>query len=254
MHPGSIPGEASNIADRCLLGAALHAPAPFHRDERNVMDTEFSEERLKMVDGQLRTTDVTSLPVIDAFLEVPREAFVPAKLRPIAYIDEDLAIAPGRYLMEPSPLAKLIQLAHLGSSDVVLDVGCATGYASAVMSRIASSVIALESDEAIAETAARTLSELGYDNVAVLTAPLCDGYPDEAPYDAILIDGAVDTIPQALFDQLKDGGRLVAVEGTGNAGMAMIYLKEGGFVSGRRAFNCAIKPLPGFEREEAFEF
>ncbi len=223
-------------------------------DGPDAMDIDFAAKRRKMVDGQLRTTDVTSLPLIEAFLEVPREAFVPARLREIAYVDEDVAIAPGRYLMEPSPLAKLVQLAGLKPDDVVLDVGCGTGYSSAVMSRLVSSVIALESDEEIAGTAADTLSELGYDNIAVVTGPLPGGYAGEAPYDAIVLGGAVAEVPQALFDQLKEGGRLIAVEGVGNAATAMLYVKENGVVSGRRAFNCAVKPLPGFEREEVFEF
>jgi len=224
------------------------------------MTTDFSEQRVKMVDGQIRTTDVTDAAILEAMLTVPREAFVSAKRRELAYIDEDIEIAPAaagklaRYLMEPSPFAKLLQLAGVRSSDVVLDIGCGTGYSSAVLSRLASSVVALESDTVLAEQATSTLSQLGYDNVAVVQGALQAGYAAEAPYDVILINGAVEELPQALFDQLKEGGRLVAVEGLGNAGVARLFLKTTGVVTGRRAFNAAIRPLPGFERAHTFEF
>jgi protein-L-isoaspartate(D-aspartate) O-methyltransferase len=159
-----------------------------------------------------------------------------------------------RYLMEPSPFAKLAQLAEILSSDFVLDVGCGTGYSSAVLSRLASSVIALESDATLAAKATSTLSSLGYDNVVVVTAPLAAGYPSQAPYDVIFIGGSVEQVPEALLAQLKDGGRLVVVEGRGNAGVASVYLKAGAIVTARRAFNAAVKPLPGFNRTHEFEF
>ncbi|HEV2901280.1 MAG TPA: protein-L-isoaspartate O-methyltransferase [Pseudaminobacter sp.] len=224
------------------------------------MNTDYSEQRVKMVDGQIRTTDVTKLALLDAMLTVPREAFVSANRRSLAYIDEDLLIAApdgdrgARYLMEPSPFAKLVQLADVKPSDFVLDVGCGTGYCSAVLSRLASSVIALESDPSLAEFATDALAELGYDNAVVVQGPLREGYASEAPYDVIFVGGSVEEVPQAFFDQLKEGGRLVAVVGQGNAGVVRLYLKTTGEVSGRSAFNAAIKPLPGFERVRTFEF
>jgi protein-L-isoaspartate(D-aspartate) O-methyltransferase len=224
------------------------------------MNTDYSEQRRKMVDGQIRTTDVTNPALLDAMLTVPREGFVRARQRSLAYIDEDIQIATpdgdrgSRYLMEPSPFAKLVQLAEVRPSDFVLDVGCGTGYCSAVLSRLASSVIALESDPALADFAADALAELGYDNVVVVQGGLRDGYASEAPYDVIFVGGSVEEVPQAFFDQLKEGGRLVVVVGQGNAGVARIYLKTAGEVSGRSAFNAAIKPLPGFERVRTFEF
>lgn len=224
------------------------------------MSTDFSQQRIKMVDGQVRTTDVTSAPILSAMLEVPREAFVPAKRRNLAYIDEDIQISEAtdshgpRYLMEPSPFAKLVQLAEIRPSDFVLDVGAGTGYSSAVLSRLASSVIALETDPALADQAASTLSSLGYDNVVVVQGDLNSGFANEAPYDVIFLGGSVEQLPASLFDQLKEGGRLVVVEGRGNAGAALVYLKSQGIVAGRRAFNAAVKPLPGFERTPAFEF
>lgn len=222
------------------------------------MSADFSERRVKMVDGQVRTTDVTSAPLIEAMLTVPREAFVSASQREIAYIDEDIRIGgangAGRYLMEPSPFAKLLQLAEVDASDSALDVGCGTGYASAVLSRLAKSVVALESDPALAESAASTLSALGYDNVAVVQGPLAKGHAAKAPYNVIFVGGSVEEVPSALLDQLAEGGRLVAVEGQGNSGVARLFFRAGGVVTGRRAFNAAIKPLPGFERSHAFEF
>lgn len=222
------------------------------------MSADFSERRVKMVDGQVRTTDVTSAPLIEAMLTVPREAFVSAGQRDIAYIDEDIRIGgangAARYLMEPSPFAKLLQLAEIDASDSALDVGCGTGYASAVLSRLAGSVVALESDPALAESASSTLSTLGYGNVTVVQGPLAQGHPAKAPYNVIFVGGSVEEVPAALLDQLAEGGRLVAVEGQGNSGVARLFFKAGGVVTGRRAFNAAIKPLPGFERSHAFEF
>ena len=224
------------------------------------MSADFSELRVKMVDGQVRTTDVTDAALLDAMLAVPREAFVGAGQQALAYIDEDIRISDGadgsgaRYLMEPSPLAKLLQLAEIDAGDSVLDVGCGTGYCAALLSRLAKSVIALESDAGLAETAKAALSAQGCDNVTVVTGSLPQGHAAKAPYNVILIGGSVEEVPAALLGQLAEGGRLVAVEGQGNAGVARLFFKAGGVVTGRRAFNAAIKPLPGFERIHAFEF
>jgi protein-L-isoaspartate(D-aspartate) O-methyltransferase len=222
------------------------------------MNADFAERRVKMVDGQLRTTDVNDAGLIDAVLSVPREEFVPRSRRELAYIDEDIRVdadgAAPRYLMEPSPFGKLVVLAAPRAGDVVLDVGCATGYSAAVLSRIAGSVVALESDPVLAQAATETLSRLGYDNVAVVSGPLDAGWPQEAPYDVIIVGGAVGFVPDALLGQLREGGRLVAVVGEGNAGFARLYVKDGGVVSSRRAFNAAVRPLPGFSQAAAFSF
>jgi protein-L-isoaspartate(D-aspartate) O-methyltransferase len=224
------------------------------------MTADFSEQRAKMVDGQLRTTEVTNPNVLAAMLSVPRELFVPPRWRELAYIDEDILVSGpeteggARYLMQASPFARLVQLAKVTPADLVLDVGCGTGYSSAVLSQLAGSVIALESDAVLAERATSILSSLDCANVAVVQGPLHEGYPSEAPYDVIFLNGAVDRLPEPLFQQLRDGGRLVAIEGTGNAGAARLYMKEHGIISSMRDFNAAVKQLPGFQVEPEFEF
>ncbi len=228
------------------------------RGANKMMD--YAAARTKMVDNQIRTTDVTSHSVLNAFLSVPREAFVAAELKPLAYIDEDMLVCPAqngnppRYIMEPSPLAKLLQLAAITKDDVVLEIGCGAGYAAALLSLLSGSVVATESDEALVTKATEKLSELGYDNVAVVSAKLEGGYAAEAPYDVIFVNGAIEEMPEALLSQLREGGRLVAVVGYGNAARARLYVKNGGITSYTEYFNAAIKPLPGFRKAAEFVF
>jgi len=221
-----------------------------------MMTADFSELRVKMVDGQIRTTDVTNLPLLTAMLEVPREAFVPDNRKPVAYIDEDILISEtgDRYLMKPSPFAKMVQLADVGENDKVLVVGSGTGYGAAVLSRLAKAVVALESDAALADASSATFARLGYDNVSVVRGPLPDGHKKAGPYDVIFVAGSVEELPETLTAQLSEGGRLTVAEGLGNAGIARLYLKSNGVATGRRAFNAAVKPLPGFERAQGFVF
>jgi len=224
------------------------------------MGTDYQELRQKMVDNQIRTTDVTSHSVLKAFLTVAREEFVPTSLKPLAYIDSDIQISTGgddgvgRYVMEPSPLAKMLQLGQITRDHVVLEIGCGSGYSAALLSLLAGSVVAVESDAALADAASERLSETGYDNVAVVTGDLEKGYAAEAPYDFIFFNGAVETVPVALFDQLREGGRLVAAVGQGLSAQAYLFVKDGGVVSSRSAFNISVKPLPGFRKTEEFVF
>jgi protein-L-isoaspartate(D-aspartate) O-methyltransferase len=262
LHPGSIPGEASTGAPqtRRKVSAWGAAGEAAFSAGRATMTSDYAGQRRKMVDGQLRTTDVSDIAVLDAMSSVAREEFVPGRRKALAYIDEDIEISPARkdaaarYLMEPSPFGKLLQLAEIRPGDFILDVGTGTGYSAAILSQLGSSVIGLESDPDLAASATDTLSRLGFDNVAVVEGPLAEGYPSEAPFDVIVIEGAVDEVPASLLDQLKDGGRLVAVIGQGNAGKATLFLKENGNLASRRAFNCAIRPLAAFLQVPTFEF
>lgn len=215
---------------------------------------DFAAARTKMVDNQIRTTDVTSHEILRAFLTVPREMFVPDERKALAYIDEDIPLGNGRYLMEPSPLAKLIQLAAILPQDVVLDVGCGTGYSSVILAHLAGSVVGLESDETLAARATDLVNQLGVPSCAIAKGELSKGYAKDAPYDVILFQGAVEEVPSVFFDQLREGGRLVVVEGRGLSALAKLYTKEDGIVADRFAFNCGVKPLPGFQREKTFVF
>ena len=221
---------------------------------------DFTAQRTKMVDNQLRTQNVTDYDVLAAMGAVPRERFLPPASRPLAYIDSDLALtaaapdSPPRYMMEPAPLARLVQLAEVGKADVVLVVGCGSGYSAAVLARMANSVVALEQDADLAAQASETLTELEVDNVAVVTGSLEAGYPSEAPYDVIFVDGAVEVVPEALVGQLKDGGRLVAVVGYGRSAAATIFRRSGEDIGSRVAFDADVQPLPGFRKAKAFVF
>jgi protein-L-isoaspartate(D-aspartate) O-methyltransferase len=221
---------------------------------------DFEAARVKMVENQIRTTDVTSHSVLNAFFAVPRENFVPEKSKLLAYIDCDIEIAPaaagrlGRFLMEASPLAKLLQLGVVTKDDKVLDVGCGTGYVSAVLSLIAGKVVALESDEDLAAQAKTNLAALGYDNVTVVTGDLEKGNAGNGPFDVIFIDGSVEQVPQALLDQLGEDGRLIAVLGFGHAARATVFMRERGAFSENVFFNASIKPLPGFAKIKEFVF
>lgn len=221
---------------------------------------DFSAERINMVNCQLRTVDVTDSAVLAAMSDIPREIFVPARLRALAYIDEDVLLKEttgdeiGRYLMEPAPFARLTQLAEIEPDDIVLEVGCAAGYSTAVLARLANSVVAVESDSELAARASESLVDLGVANAAVVTGPLEEGYPSEGPYDVIFVSGAVEFVPEALLGQLKEGGRLVAVVGYGQAATATLFTRSEGELGSRSVFNAHVRPLPGFVRPKTFVF
>jgi protein-L-isoaspartate(D-aspartate) O-methyltransferase len=219
------------------------------------MEIDFATARQRMVDNQIRTTDVTAHELLDSLLSVPRENFVPESAKPLAYIDTDIELeTAGRFILEPSPLAKLLQAAEVISSDNVLEVGTGTGYVAAVLSSMADKVTALEVDSALAETAKSTLTDGGYDNVSVLTGSLSQGHKASGPFDVIFVNGAIEIEPKSLFDQLAEGGRLIAVIGHGLSAQALVFQKESGAVSSRKLFNSAIPALPGFERTAEFVF
>src|SRR5712691_5555404 len=221
---------------------------------------DFAAARRMMVDSQVRTSDVTDLRIIAAMLELARERFVPASSANLSYLDRDLPVSQatggeaGRRLLKPMVLAKMLQAAAVKTDDHVLDVGCATGYSSALLARLARSVVALEEDPALARRARENLEAVGAGNVTVMIGPLTQGWPAKAPYDVILVEGAVELVPPALSRQLNDGGRLVAVVGRAPPGRAMVYRSVAGEVSGWPAFDAAAPLLPGFAAPPAFVF
>lgn len=215
---------------------------------------DFAAARRHMVDSQIRTVAVTDPLVIEAMLAVPREYFVPAERRNLAYIDEDLPIGGGRHLMEPVVLARLLQLAEVQSEDKALVVGAGTGYSAAVLARMAQSVVALENDAALAEQAGKTMVELVIPNVAVARGDLASGVPAKAPFDVILVDGAVADVPATLKAQLADGGRLVAVVRGGPVGRATLVTRVGDAFGARADFDLVTPFLPAFAPQPKFVF
>lgn len=211
--------------------------------------------RENMVEGQIRPNKVTDPDIIEAMMELPREKFVPENLSGIAYVDEDISLGNGRYLGEPVVLARLIQEAGVQSGDVVLDIGGATGYSSALLGRLAATVVAVEQDKELAAVAEKTLQELDITNVAVLVGKHAEGCPGQGPFNVILINGSVAEVPREITDQLADGGRLVTVlSKNGRMGRAVVYRRFGDTVSHRVLFDAATPQLPGFESQEGFQF
>ena len=216
---------------------------------------DYARARLNMVENQLRPNRIDDRPLIDAMSDVPRERFVPKALAGVAYTDEDLRLPDGRYLIEPLALARLIQSARVDQEDVVLVLGCATGYAAAVLSRLAATVILLVPDEASTAKIEPLLDELGADNVVVVAGgdPTA-GHPSQAPFDVILLTGSVDTVPPALLEQIGEGGRLVAVVAGERVGRGVLFTRLHGVIGQRTLFDARIPPLAGVVRETEFAF
>lgn len=214
--------------------------------------TDFAAARTHMVDGQVRIADVTDLRILAALQDIERERFVPAEARQLAYVDFDLPVAPGRFLMKPRVLAKMLQAAAIASTDRVLDVGCASGYGAALLGRLAAQVTALEENPDLARAAREALS--GQKNVEVVSGRLVDGWTAAAPYDVIVLEGATEVAPDSLLRQLSEGGRLLCVLGGDPAAKAMLYLRSGDDIGGRPIFDASIPLLPGFSKTPAFAF
>lgn len=205
-----------------------------------------------MVDTQVRPSDVTKFPIIDAMLTVPRELFVPADKRELAYVGEHVDLGEGRVVLDPRTLAKMLEAANIQNDETVLDVGAGLGYSSALAAQIADAVIALENDAARVADAEAVLSEAAIDNVAVVEGPLAEGAAKSGPYDVILIQGGVQQVPEALTAQLKDGGRIVAIFMDGALGSVRVGHAIDGAINWRFAFNGSAPLLPGFEAKRAF--
>ena len=214
---------------------------------------DYKAARHMMVEAQLRTNGVLNPVLIEALESVPREIFVPKHMAGGAYVDGPVPVGNGRSLMEPRVFGRLAQFADIQPTDVVLDVGCGSGYSAAILSRLASTVVALENDSELAGRASANLASLGVDNVAVVTGALPDGDAAHGPYDVIMIEGQVPSIPEKLLKQLAEGGRLMVVMDQGaGPGRATIYSRFGGAVSHRIIFDATVGRLPGFVAPAVF--
>jgi protein-L-isoaspartate(D-aspartate) O-methyltransferase len=218
----------------------------------------FTTARQNMVDCQVRPSDVTDIRIIDAMLALPREAFVPQTQRQLAYLDLDLDVSDGgparRYLIKPVVTAKMLQAADIGDTDHVLVAGCATGYTAALVAKLAGRVTATETVPALAAKARDILAQLGLGNVTVQAADVAAGDPANAPYDVIVLDGATEITPEQLYQQLRDGGRLVGVFAQTKPPRAMIVTRSHGDFGNRALFDASVPVLPGLERVPAFVF
>lgn len=205
-----------------------------------------------MVDTQVRPSDVTKFPIIDAMLSVPREAFVPSTMREAAYIGENLDIGGGRVLLEPRTLAKMLDVLDIKPTEVILDIAPGLGYSTAVLAHMAEFVIGVEDDESRAEEAQSILSEQGIDNAAIISGALAEGAAKSGPYDVIILQGAVEVLPDSLLAQLKDGGRIVCIFAEGDLGVVRIGYKMDQRINWRMAFNAGAPVLTGFAKKAEF--
>ena len=215
---------------------------------------DFDKARANMVESQIRTNKVTDERLVAAMRTIPREIFVPPTLQGIAYVDEDLNVGGGRYMTEPMVLARLLQAAEVGPLDAVLVIGSTTGYAVALLSQLAETVVGIEDDAELVNAADKNLAALGIDNAAVIRLSLAEGYAKQAPYDVILIDGRCGVVPEVIKRQLAPGGRLVTVTDERGVGKATLLRRSGDTVSGRVLFDAQVPALGCFARKPEFVF
>lgn len=215
----------------------------------------FAAARANMIECQIRTNRVLDPSVVAALSQVPRENFVPKPMRGFAYVDEDIDIGGGRCIVEPLALARMLEAAKVTAGDVVLNIGDATGYSTAVLSKLAQTVVALEADGEWVAKATAALNDLGIDNAAVVQGALDQGYPAQAPYDVILFSGAVSEIPASICRQLSEGGRLLAIVDDGRGvGRGTLVVRVGDTWGRRQLFDARIPLLPGFAKKGGFVF
>lgn len=214
--------------------------------------TDFALRRQMMVDTQVRPSDVTKFPIIDAMLTIQRENFLPDALKEAAYSGENIDLGQGRVLLEPRTLAKMLDALNITGRELVLDIGCGHGYSSAVVARMAQAVVAVEEDEAMASEAESVLALAGADNVIVHQGPLAEGAEEHGPFDVILVQGGVEALPEVIANQLKDGGRIACLFMENALGVVRVGFKTQGAISWRFEYNASAPVLPGFEKETAF--
>lgn len=216
--------------------------------------TSFEDARTAMVDCQVRPSDVTRYTVIDAMLTVQRENFVPANYRDVAYAGEHIVISESRVVLDPRVTAKLLDLAAIGPEDLVLHIGCGYGYLSALIAHMADFVVAIDNDEDRVRQASQNLADGEFDNVVVETGELSVGAANHGPYDVVVIEGAIEQLPETIADQVKLGGRIVSIFAENGVGQCRMGQKTKTGITWRRAFDATAPVIPGFEAEKAFEF
>ena len=216
---------------------------------------DYAAARQNMVDCQILPNHVTNSHVVDGMLSLPREKFVPTELMGVAYLDESLPLGSNRFLMQPMVVARLLEAVAADAEEVAMTVGCASGYLSALLAKIVSTVVAVEPDKAFTLRAGETFNQLSIDNIVMVEGALKNGYSKQSPYDIIVFDGAVLVIPDVIIEQLADGGRLAAVViGEGGIGRARLVTRHGNAISSRDVFDAGAPLLPGFEYEVNFSF
>ncbi|MFD1913164.1 protein-L-isoaspartate O-methyltransferase family protein [Halodurantibacterium flavum] len=214
--------------------------------------SDFAARRRHMVDNQIRTADVTKFPIINAVLAVPREFYVPTERREAAYMGENLPLGRDRVLLEPRTFAKMLDILNIQPNELVLDLGAGLGYSTAVLARLAETVVAVESDEDLSREAQSNLADQGIYNTVVVTAPLAHGAPEHGPYDAMIVEGAAEAFPQGLADQVKEGGRVACIFMEGALGVVRLGYKIDGQIAWRFSFNASAPVLPGFHKAQEF--
>ena len=216
--------------------------------------TDYKTARIAMVDCQIRPSDVTKYPILEAFLTIPREAYVPTKMRPVAYAGEHIVLESGRVILDARTYAKMLDTLNVQPDELVLDLGCGLGYSTAILASMAEAVVAVESDAQLVTEATAALTAQSVDNAYVTSGVLTDGNAKNGPYDAIILQGSVDKIPVALINQLKDGGRICAIFRDKNYGECRIGYKSHQKLSWRSAFNASAPLINGFETKPEFKF
>ena len=215
---------------------------------------DYAAQRITMVDTQLATNEVADLRVRAAMAAVARERFLPAGKRAMAYCDVPVEVTPGRFLLDPRSFGKLVMLADIQPTDHVLDVGCTTGYSTAILSLLAKSVVGLEQDADLVGVANDLLPAVGVSNASAVQGTLVDGFNAKAPYDVILINGGIEVPPQKLLSQLGEGGRLVAIVLGGTQGRAHLFERDKGRVGSRVDFDATVPVLDEFRKTTGFVF
>jgi protein-L-isoaspartate(D-aspartate) O-methyltransferase len=215
---------------------------------------DYTAQRINMVESQVRANDVTDIRIHEAMRVVPRERFVPTVRRGVAYADGAIEVVANRYLLEPRTFSKLLQLAQIASTDSVLDVGCATGYSTAIIAQLAARVTGLDQDADLVRVASDMVPAVGATNISIVQGSLAEGHRAGAPYDAILVNGAIEAAPEALLGQLAEGGRLVAIVQSGEQSRAHLYLRQNGRIGSRVAFDAWAPLLAGFRQKVGFVF